>query len=127
MTTSGPVIEVNQTYLITLNAIRTNESDVSTLSSMQVGAARVSDLKTDPSALKVSQPLVWPSKVQLENPDTSAGCFMMVKADGAFYNRSWSIDFDLFSIQMYDYMLSGDNLKHAAKGDWAITPPNIYT
>jgi hypothetical protein len=127
MTTSGPVIEVNQTYLITLNAIRSNESDVSTLRSLQVGAARVSDLQGDANALKMSQPLVWPSKLHLENPDTNVGSFMMVIASGDFYGRSWSLDFDLFGIHMYDYMLSGDNLKHAAKGDWAITQPNIYT
>jgi hypothetical protein len=52
---------------------------------------------------------------------------MMVIANGDFYSRTWSVDLDLFGIQMYDYILTGDNLKHAAKGDWAITPPNIYT
>jgi len=127
MTTSGPVIEVNQTYLITLNAIRTNEADVSTLSSLQVGAARITDLQNDPSSMKYSQPLTWPNKLKLENPDTSAGVFMLVKSDGAFIQRNWSVNFDIFHIQMYDYLLSGENMKHAARGDWAITPPNIYS
>jgi hypothetical protein len=127
MTTSGPVIEINQTYLVTLKAIRTNESDVSTLTSLQVGAARVSELQNDANALKQSQPLVWPNKLHLENPDTSTGCFMLIVSYGSFFQRNWTVDFDLFSINMYDYMLTGDNLKSAAKGDWAITPPNIYT
>jgi hypothetical protein len=127
MTTSGPVIEVNQTYLITLNAIRSNEGDVKTLNALKVGAARVSDLQKKPDSMQYSQPLVWPNKNNLDDPNSTTAAFMLIKSDGGFIQRNWTVDFDLFHVQMYDYILDGENMKHAAKGDWAIMPPNIYT
>ena len=127
MTTTGPVINVNETYLITLNAIRSNEGDVKTLSALKVGAARLSDLQKDPGSIKYSEPLVWPNKNNLDDPNSTTAAYMVIKSDGGFIQRNWTTDFDLFHIQMYDYILGGENMKHAAKGDWAIIPPNIYT
>jgi hypothetical protein len=127
MTTSGPVIEVNETYLITLNAIRGSEGDVNTLNALKVGAAKISDLRKDAGSMKYSQPLVWPNKNNLDDPNSTTAGYMLIKSEGGFMQRTWSTDFDLFNIQMYDYMLDGENMKHAAKGDWPIMSPNIYT
>ena len=115
--TDGPLITAGQTYVITLNANRTNASDIYSLNSLTVGAALLSDLQNDPTMLKQSSPVVWPNPKSLDNPDSSASDFFLLTGDA-------NCQYDLFSLQMFDYSLSGDNLGHVANGDWAIPPAN---
>ena len=110
MTTGG-------TYIITLTANRTTASDIYSLNSLTVGAALVTELQEDPASLVQSIPLVWPNPRHLDNPDSSHSTFFLIRADA-------NCQFDLFSLQMFDYVLSGENLKHVANADWAIPTPN---
>ena len=105
----------------------TRRCDSTSTSSLKVGAAKISDLRKDAGSMKYSQPLVWPNKNNLDDPNSTTAGYMLIKSEGGFMQRTWSTDFDLFNIQMYDYMLDGENMKHAAKGDWPIMSPNIYT
>ena len=115
--TDGPLITAGQTYVITLNANRTNASDIYSLNSLTVGAALLSDLQNDPTLLMQSSPVVWPNPKSLDNPDSGASDFFLLTGDA-------NCQYDLFSLQMFDYSLSGDNLGHVANGDWAIPPAN---
>jgi hypothetical protein len=115
--TDGPTVEVNKTYLITINARRTVESDISTLKSMTVGAILLS---TPNAALVQSSPVVWPQDGKLDAPDSGTKSTFFIGGDT-------DCEFDLFSLQMYDYILTGSNLVHAAKNDWATPSPNPPT
>jgi len=115
LSTNGPTIKTGIEYLITLKVIRTNQNDIDTVSSLQVGAASVSQLKDSPSNLVESSIVTWPNKQHLENKASNVSRFFLITADN-------SISFDLFSIEMYDYILSGDNLQHAAEMDWPLGP-----
>jgi hypothetical protein len=112
--TNGPTISINTDYIITLKAVRTNENDITTLVGMKVGAARVSDLQTNPSSLQESGIVTWPNKLQLENKDANNNRFIYVNGSSAAFN--------LYSIELYDYVLAGDNLQHAANMDWPQGP-----
>jgi hypothetical protein len=115
--TDGPTIRVGGTYIITVNANRTNPSDIYSLNSLTIGAALLSDLQSDPSMLRKSSPVVWTDRTSLDNPDSSSGGWFIVTGNPI-------CQFDLFSIQMFDYILAGDNLRHVANGDWAKPAPN---
>jgi hypothetical protein len=108
---------VGGTYIITVNANRTNPSDIYSLNSLTIGAALLSDLQSDPSMLRKSSPVVWTDRTSLDNPDSSSGGWFIVTGNPI-------CQFDLFSIQMFDYILAGDNLRHVANGDWAKPAPN---
>jgi hypothetical protein len=116
-TIGGPTVTTGGTYIITLTANRTTASDIYSLNSLTVGAALVTDLQEDPASLVQSIPLVWPNPRHLDNPDSSHASFFLIRADA-------NCHFDLFSVQMFDYVLSGENLKHVANADWAIPTPN---
>ena len=112
--TNDPTISINTDYIVTLKAVRTNENDISTLVGMKVGAAKVSDLQTNPSSLQESSLVTWPNKLQLENMEGNNNRFIYVNASSAAFN--------LYSIELYDYVLAGDNLQHAANIDWPLGP-----
>jgi len=116
-TTGGPTVTTGGTYIITLTANRTNASDIYSLNSLTVGAALLTDLQENPESLVKSTPLVWPNPRHLDNPDSSYSHFLLIRGDA-------NCQFDLFSLQLFDYVLSGDNLKHVANSDWAIPTPN---
>jgi hypothetical protein len=115
--TDGPTITAGGTYIITLNANRTNASDIYSLNSLTIGAALLSDLQSDPSMLRKSSPVVWTDRTSLDNPNSSSGGWFLVTANS-------DCQYDLFSIQMFDYILAGVNLGHVANGDWAKPAPN---
>jgi hypothetical protein len=121
LTTNGPTIGLNQTYIITLKAIRGTENDITTLKSLKVGAATVSDLQKDPSKLKESSELFWANSKQLDNPDNNSSLFFLLATDQG------AIQYDLFSIQMYDYVLSGENLRTTAYDAWPQPATNVYS
>jgi len=121
LTTNGPTVGLNQTYIITLKAIRGTENDITTLKSLKVGAATVSELQKDPSKLKESSELFWANSRQLDNPDTSSSLFFLINTDAG------AIQYDLFSIQMYDYVLSGENLRTTAYDAWPQATTNVYS
>jgi hypothetical protein len=116
-TTDGPTVTTGGTYIITMTANRTNASDIYSLNSLTVGAALITDLQENPDSLVKSSPLVWPNPRHLADPDSSNSNFFLIRGDA-------NCQFDLFSLQMFDYVLSGDNLKHVANADWAIPTPN---
>jgi hypothetical protein len=116
-TTDGPIITTGKTYMITMTANRTNQSDIYSLNSLTVGAALLTDLQNDPSLLRQTSARVWPNPKSLDNPDSGASDFFLITGDA-------NCQFDLFSLQMYDYVLSGENIGHAANGDWATPTPN---
>lgn len=130
MSRDGPTIVENQTYLITLKALRSSEGDPSTLTSLQVGAALVSDLQNDPTTLKESTAVTWPNKSHLEDPNSNNSRMMFINPSMTGWPGSplSPCEFNLFSIEMYDYILAGDNLQHAANMDWPQGPqgPNPY-
>ena len=121
LTTNGPTVTLNQTYIITLKAIRGVENDIKSLRSLKVGAATVSDLQKDPSKLTESSELFWSNSKQLDNPDNSSSLFFLLTT------QQGAVQYDLFSIQMYDYILSGENLRTAAYDRWPKAAPNVYS
>jgi hypothetical protein len=128
MMSDGPIIGLNKTYLITLRAIRTVEGDVNSLKSLQVGAGLISDLQKNPSRLKEATPLVWANSMHLDNPNTGTALFPLFLTNNIIRpGEGGSCEYDLFSMQLYDYYLSGENMKHAAYNDWAQPAANIYT
>jgi hypothetical protein len=126
MSSDGPTISINQTYLITLRAIRGVEGDISTLKSLQIGAATISDLQKNPSSLKESSPVTWPNPLHLDNPNSGASLFFLFNSNNIL-TQTPGCNYDLFGVHMYDYYLTGENLKHAALNDWAQPAKNIYT
>ena len=121
LTTNGPTVGLNETYIITLKAIRGTENDITTLKSLKVGAATVSELQRDPTKLKESSELFWSNSRQLDNPDTSSSLFFLINT------HTGAVQYDLFSIQMYDYVLSGENLRTSAYDSWPQAATNIYS
>lgn len=119
-TSDGPIISSGNTYIITMTANRTNPSDIYSLNSLTVGAALLTDLQNNPSALTKTSPLVWPNPRSLDNPDSGASDFFLITGDA-------NCQFDLFSLQMFDYEVSGENLGHVANDDWPMIPPNAPT
>lgn len=126
MTSSGPTIGVNRTYLITLRAIRSVEGDISSLKSLQIGAAPIADLQKNPSLLKESSPLTWANPKHLDNPDSGASLFFLFNSNNIF-TQTVGCNYDLFGINLYDYYLTGENLRHAALNDWAQPVKNVYS
>ena len=118
MSTDGPTVTTNVEYIITLKSVRTTESDISSLVGLKVGAAKVSDLQTNPSSFKESSTVMWPNKLHLENKDSNIGRMFFIKADA-------SVTFDIYSIELYDYVLAGDNLQRAANVDWPQGPQGL--
>lgn len=115
--TDGPTITEGGTYIITLNANRTDASDIYSLNSLTIGAALLSDLQIDPTKLQKSSPVVWTDRTSLDNPNSGSGGWFIV-------GGAANCQFDLFSIQMFDYILAGENLGHVANGDWAKPAAN---
>jgi hypothetical protein len=111
----GPTITEGSTYMITLNMIRTNPSDIYSLNAISVGAALLSDLQNDPSNIQTSTPITYSPSSNLENPDSSASSFMWVRVSN-------TMTYDLFAIQLYDYPLTGTYLQNAALDNWAQLP-----
>jgi len=101
--------------MIVLNMIRSDPSDITSLYAMSVGAAKLSDLQKDPSIItkNTSSPVKYNNPLELENPYSSSSSFFWVRTDNT------GTVFDLFSIQLYDYPLAGNNLKTAARDSWA--------
>ena len=124
MSQDGPTILANRTYLITLKALRSSEGDPSTLMSLKVGAALLSDLQDNASALKESSPVTWANKILLDDPTSNNSRMMFINPSMTGWPGSplSPCEFDLFSIEMYDYVLAGDNLQHAANMDWPQGP-----
>ena len=116
-TKDGPIITAGKTYVITLKALRKSEGDLTTLYALQVGAATLSDLQNDISALKETSPLTW-NPTSLARPGLANSIFMVGEA---------ASQFDLFSIQLFDYTVTGENLKHVVNDDWAVPATNIYS
>jgi hypothetical protein len=111
----GPTISEGSTYMITLNMIRTNPSDIYSLNAISIGAALLSDLQTDPSNIQTSTPITYSPSTNLENPDSSSSSFMWVRVSN-------TMTYDLFAIQLYDYPLTGTYLQNAALDNWAQLP-----
>lgn len=116
-TSDGPIVTSGKTYMITITANRTNPSDIYTLNSLTVGAGLLTDIQNTPSSLRQTSPLVWPNPKSLDNPDSGASDFFLITGDS-------NCQFDLFSLQMYDYVLSGENLSRAANGNWPVPAQN---
>jgi hypothetical protein len=116
-TKDGPIITAGKTYVITLKALRKSEGDLTTLYALQVGAATLSDLQNDISSLKETSPLAW-NPTSLARPGLANSLFIVGEA---------ASQFDLFSIQLFDYTVTGENLKHVVNDDWAVPAPNIYS
>jgi len=116
-TSDGPIIRQGETYIITLSANRSNPSDIDSLNSLTVGAGLLSDLQNRPASLQKSSALVWPNPKSLDNKDSGASNFFLITGDA-------NCQYDLFSLQMYDYILSDANLGHAANDDWPLPARN---
>jgi len=110
-TMDGPVIRRGSPTLLILRILRKNESDPTTIESMQVGAANVIDLQKNSDVrkiLKQSSPIAFPG---------------LVSDEPAYFRlQSENMAFDLFWIHLFDYKLEGDNLYREARADWGYLP-----
>ena len=116
----GPSIVAGQTYIITINANRTTATNIDSLNSLSVGAGLLSELQSDPSKIRVSSPVAWANPRHLDDSNSGASRFFVFSGDA-------NCQFDLYSLQLYDYTLSGDYMKNAANNSWATMPPNPST
>jgi hypothetical protein len=116
----GPTIVAGQTYIITINANRTTANDINTLNSLSIGAGLLSELQTDPTKISQSSAVAWPNPRSLDNSSTATSRYFVFAGDA-------NCQFDLFSLQLYDYTLSGQNLVSAANNSWATMAPNSPT
>jgi len=116
-TKDGPIITAGKTYVITLKALRKSEGDLTSLYALQVGAATLSDLQNDISSLKETSPLAW-------NPPSLARAGL---ANSMYIVGEANSQFDLFSMQLFDYVVTGENLKHVVNDDWPVPATNVYS
>ena len=117
--TDGPTIKEGITYFITIRMLRSNDSDIYSLNGLQIGAAPLVELQDSVQSFQESSPAIYSDPRQLENPD--AGYI-----SNFFFPPSTVCDYDLFALQLYDYKLSGSNLKRAANNDWSTLDGNIF-
>jgi hypothetical protein len=110
-TKDGPVIQRGVPTLILLRILRKKEADISSIESMQVGAASVIELQQTPNVRKImreSSPIALPG---------------MVSDEPAYFRfQSEYMAFDLFWVHLFDYKLEGDNLYREARADWGYLP-----
>jgi hypothetical protein len=116
----GPSIVAGQTYIITINANRTTATNIDSLNSLSVGAGILSELQSDPSKIRLSSPVAWANPRHLEDSNSGASHYFYINGDA-------NCQFHLYSLQMYDYILTGENLGHAANNSWATMLPNSPT
>ena len=110
-TKDGPVIQRGVPTLVLLRILRKKEADISSIDSMQVGAASVIELQQNPNVRKVmreSSPIALPG---------------MVSDEPAYFRfQSEHMAFDLFWLHLFDYKLEGNNLYREARADWGYLP-----
>ena len=110
-TRDGPVIQKGVPTLIVLRILRKNEMDPSSIESLQIGLANVSELQKSTETRKVlrqSSPLVLPG---------------LTSDEPAYFRiQSENMAFDLFWIHLFDYKLEDGNLYREARADWGYLP-----
>jgi hypothetical protein len=106
---SGLTITVGVPTLIVIRMLRDDENDIYSLSSLQFGVGKLSYIQSNPSALKQSSPIKYSNPSQLENPDTT-NAYTLYFGQYASCNIYW--------LRMFDYNLTGDNLKRDANNNW---------
>ena len=110
-TRDGPVIQRDIPTLVVLRILRKKESDISSIETMQVGAAAVKDLQQNRNFRKIikeSTPIALPG---------------LVSDEPAYFRlQSEYMAFDLFWIHLFDYKLEGDNLYRESRADWGYLP-----
>lgn len=110
----GPTIDLNTTYFITL---KIDASSSGVVTGLKVGAANID---SDPAGvLKESSVNTWPNSANLENTMVGVSRFIFVKSEQ-------NVEFDLYSIELYDYDFVGSPLQTSANLDWPIIPNSIY-
>jgi hypothetical protein len=119
-TKDGPTIKPNITYFITIRMNRSNDSDIYSLNSIQIGAAPLVELQDSAQSFMESTAWVYPNPKDLENPDSPDSCKFLITGNLACV-------FDLFTVQLYDYRLEGANLVRAANNDWYLLDGNVFT
>jgi len=111
----GPTIDLGTTYFITL---KIDASSSGVVSGLKVGAANID---SDPvGVLKESSVNTWPNSAHLETTIQGISRFIFIKSDE-------NVEFDLHSIELYDYDFVGAPLQTSANLDWPIIPNSIYT
>lgn len=110
-TKDGPILQRGVPTLVLLRILRKKETDISSIESMQVGAASVIELQQNPDVRKImreSSPIALPG---------------LVSDEPAYFRlQSENMAFDLFWIHLFDYKLEGDNLYREARADWGYLP-----
>ena len=110
-TKDGPIIQRGVPTLILLRILRKKEADISSIDSMQVGAASVIELQQNTNVRKImkeSSPIALPG---------------LVSDEPAYFRfQSEYMAFDLFWLHLFDYKLEGDNLYREARADWGYLP-----
>jgi len=110
-TKDGPIIQQGVPTLLLLRILRKKETDISSIESMQVGAASVIDLQQTPNVRKImkeSSPIALPG---------------LVSDEPAYFRfQSEFMAFDLFWIHLFDYKLEDNNLYREARADWGYLP-----
>jgi hypothetical protein len=110
-TKDGPILQRGVPTLVLLRILRKKETDISSIESMQVGAASVIELQQTPDVRKImreSSPIALPG---------------LVSDEPAYFRiQSEHMAFDLFWIHLFDYKLEGDNLYREARADWGYLP-----
>jgi hypothetical protein len=110
-TKDGPIIQRGVPTLILLRILRKKDTDISSIESMQVGAASVIDLQQNSDVrkyMKESSPIALPG---------------LVSDEPAYFRfQSEYMAFDLFWVHLFDYKLEGDNLYRESRADWGYLP-----
>lgn len=113
----GPTLTTGVKYLITLRMLRDDDSDIFSLTGMQVGAAALSELQQDGSKLQESPVLKmqWPSgvidKTLIEDPNDRGSSRQLIGYGGM----------RVYWTHFFDYKLDAAAIKREAKQDWMST------
>jgi hypothetical protein len=113
----GPTLTTGVKYLITLRMLRDDDSDIFSLTGMQVGAAALSDLQEDGGKLEESpvMKMQWPSgvvdKTLIEDPNDSGSSRQLIGYGGM----------RVYWTHYFDYKLDAAAIKREAKQDWMST------
>ena len=110
-TKDGPRIQRGFPTLIVLRLIRKNEIDPSSIETIQVGAAKVSELQGTTETKKIMK---HSSGLALPN---------LISDEPAYFRiQSENMAFDLFWIHLFDYNVEDGNLYREARADWGYLP-----
>lgn len=120
---NNPQITTNVTYIVTLRMTREQEGQsikFTPMKSMRVGVGLLSVLRGNTSGLTESNEFQYAVGKQLEDPNSNLSNRLLLPP-------APNCQYDLFSIQLFDYPITRDTLKIIANNDWPRLKGGIFT